>query len=200
MGSKLIAARAPSLVEIALRALAAIARPAPGEAPGTARVDLARVSFVKRPVGEGADSECADGVALARTRAGERMPTRACSSSTAQSSPSDRGSSPRSRSAIPRGSGRSRRKRRGTPRIGPRALAEDAGVDAIEALVHLRSAHEAGQRSDGFLPPAGDAGDAWDVGAVEPLRVRRQAIASATEVACTIYSRRAAPFWVQPWF
>ena len=65
----------------------------------------------------------------------------------------------------------------------PRALAENAGMDPIDTLVSLRAAHEQGNTSYGVLIEDGGVGDAADVGVVEPLKVKTQAIKSASEAA-----------------
>ena len=68
----------------------------------------------------------------------------------------------------------------------PRALAENAGLDAIDKLVDLRSAHERGQREAGLNVFNGKVENAWENRVIEPLRVKAQAIQSATEVATMI--------------
>jgi chaperonin GroEL (HSP60 family) len=68
----------------------------------------------------------------------------------------------------------------------PRALAENAGLDAIELLAQLRSAHEAGQTSAGINVLTGKVEDAWERHIIEPLRVKTQAIQAAAEVASMI--------------
>jgi thermosome len=64
----------------------------------------------------------------------------------------------------------------------PRTLAENAGMDPIDSLVELRSQHDAGNSSVGLDAEAGEVADAQDK-AVEPLRVKTQAVESATEAA-----------------
>jgi len=64
----------------------------------------------------------------------------------------------------------------------PRTLAENAGMDPIDSLVELRSQHDAGNSSVGLDAEAGEVVDAQDK-AVEPLRVKTQAVESATEAA-----------------
>ncbi|HOV66953.1 MAG TPA: thermosome subunit alpha [Methanoregulaceae archaeon] len=68
----------------------------------------------------------------------------------------------------------------------PRTIAENAGIDPVDALVALRAAHEAGDRSAGIDILSGEASDMEALGIVEPLRVKKQAIASATEAAVMI--------------
>ena len=68
----------------------------------------------------------------------------------------------------------------------PRALAENAGLDAIDKLVDLRSAHEKGDREAGLNVFTGRIENAWDNRVIEPLRVKTQAIQSAAEAAAMI--------------
>ncbi len=66
----------------------------------------------------------------------------------------------------------------------PRTLAENAGLDAIEMLVSLRAKHaEAGSTTYGLNVLTGEVEDMAENGVVEPLRVKTQAIQSATESA-----------------
>ena len=65
----------------------------------------------------------------------------------------------------------------------PRTLAENAGLDSIDSLVELRSKHDAGDTSAGLDAYTGDVIDMSEEGVVEPLRVKTQAIESATEAA-----------------
>jgi len=68
----------------------------------------------------------------------------------------------------------------------PRTLAENAGLDPIDSLVDLRSKHDAGEISSGLDAYTGDVVDMEADGVVEPLRVKTQAIESATEAAVMI--------------
>jgi chaperonin GroEL (HSP60 family) len=70
--------------------------------------------------------------------------------------------------------------------IIPRTLAENAGLDPIDMLVELRSAHENGKKTVGLNVYEGKAVDMREAGVVEPLRVKTQAIASAAEAAVMI--------------
>jgi archaeal chaperonin len=70
--------------------------------------------------------------------------------------------------------------------IIPRTLAENAGLDAINSLVDLRSAHEQGKKTHGLNVYTGKVEDMLAQGVVEPLRVKIQAIGSATEAATMI--------------
>jgi len=67
--------------------------------------------------------------------------------------------------------------------IIPRTLAENAGLDPIDILVQLRSAHEKpNQQFTGIDVKTGKTVDTFEKGIVEPLRVKTQAIKSAGEV------------------
>ena len=72
--------------------------------------------------------------------------------------------------------------------IIPRTLAENAGLDAIDSLVNLRSAHEGkkGNKFAGLNAFDGKMMDMLKHKVVEPLRVKTQGITSATEVATMI--------------
>ncbi|HWG91709.1 MAG TPA: thermosome subunit beta [Candidatus Thermoplasmatota archaeon] len=71
----------------------------------------------------------------------------------------------------------------GAVEIIPRTLAENAGLDAINMLVDLRSAHEKGRKTHGLNVFDGKVVDMVKEGVIEPLRVKTQALKSATEVA-----------------
>ena len=68
----------------------------------------------------------------------------------------------------------------------PRALAENAGLDPIDMLVALRSAHEAGNKYAGLDVYKGEPTDMLKASVIEPLRIKTQAISSATESATMI--------------
>jgi thermosome len=68
----------------------------------------------------------------------------------------------------------------------PRSLAENAGLDPIDMLVALRSAHESGQAYAGLDVYKGKATDMLKAGVIEPLRIKTQAISSATESATMV--------------
>ncbi len=70
--------------------------------------------------------------------------------------------------------------------IIPRTLAENAGLDPIDMLVEMRSQHEQGNKTAGLNVFTGKVVDMWEEGVVEPLRVKTQAIDSATEAATMI--------------
>ncbi|OYR85846.1 thermosome subunit [Halorubrum distributum] len=65
----------------------------------------------------------------------------------------------------------------------PRVLAENAGLDAIDLLVDLRAAHEAGDQNAGLDVFAGEVVNTADAGVVETAHAKEQAIASAAEAA-----------------
>jgi thermosome len=68
----------------------------------------------------------------------------------------------------------------------PRTLAENAGLDPIDMLVAIRAAHEAGKKNFGLNVYEGKPVDMLKAGVVEPLRVKTQAISSASEAAVMI--------------
>jgi archaeal chaperonin len=68
----------------------------------------------------------------------------------------------------------------------PRTLAENAGMDPIDILIELRKAHKSGQKRAGVNVAAGKVGDMGELHVIEPIRVGRQAIESATDAAVMI--------------
>jgi thermosome len=66
--------------------------------------------------------------------------------------------------------------------VVPRTLAENAGLDSIDALVDLRAAHEKSFYM-GLDVFQGDVVDMYQAGVVEPMRVKKQAIQSAAEAS-----------------
>ncbi len=68
----------------------------------------------------------------------------------------------------------------------PRTLAESAGLDPIDKLAELKSAHDKGQKWAGIDVFTGKVRDAWKANVIEPLKIKTQAIKSATEVATMI--------------
>jgi thermosome len=69
----------------------------------------------------------------------------------------------------------------------PKTLAENGGLDAIDVLVDLRSAHEKeGGRNMGLNVFTGKVRDSIESGVVEPVVVKEQAIKSAAESASMI--------------
>ncbi|WP_224270712.1 thermosome subunit alpha [Haloprofundus salinisoli] len=69
----------------------------------------------------------------------------------------------------------------------PRTLAENTGMDSIDALVDLRAAHERDGRA-GIISTgrSGEIGDPVEAGILDPAAVKREAIESATEAATMI--------------
>ena len=65
-------------------------------------------------------------------------------------------------------------------------MPENAGLDAIDMLVAIRAAHEAGKKNFGLDVYQGKPVDMLKAGVVEPLRVKTQAISSAAEAAVMI--------------
>lgn len=68
----------------------------------------------------------------------------------------------------------------------PRSLAENAGLDPIDMLVALRSAHEEGKKNAGLNVFTGEPMDMLEAGVIEPLKVKLQAISSAAEAATMV--------------
>ncbi|MFZ2455806.1 MAG: thermosome subunit beta [Candidatus Altiarchaeia archaeon] len=67
--------------------------------------------------------------------------------------------------------------------IIPRTLAESAGMDAIDTLVKLRSDHDKGKDTMGVMVLECGTGDMLKAGIVEPLKIKTQAVKSASEAA-----------------
>lgn len=65
----------------------------------------------------------------------------------------------------------------------PETLAENAGIDSIEVLAELRKRHESGAVNDGLNLFSNEIEDTLKAGIIEPLKVKSQAISSASEVA-----------------
>jgi archaeal chaperonin len=67
----------------------------------------------------------------------------------------------------------------------PWALAENGGYDSINVLIELRSAHDGpgANKNVGVNLVDGKAADMWKLRVIEPVRVKRQALTSAAEVA-----------------
>ncbi|MDP2846160.1 MAG: thermosome subunit alpha, partial [Candidatus Methanoperedens sp.] len=70
--------------------------------------------------------------------------------------------------------------------IIPKTLAENSGLDAIDMLAEMRSLHEQGNKNVGLDVYQGKPADMLEKGVIEPLRVKTQAITSATEAAAMI--------------
>lgn len=67
--------------------------------------------------------------------------------------------------------------------IVPRTLAESTGKDPIDLLVDLRAQHEKGNKHSGIDVMNGVVADMKKFGVVEPLKIKTQAIKSASEAA-----------------
>ncbi|MBT4824297.1 thermosome subunit [Candidatus Woesearchaeota archaeon] len=67
--------------------------------------------------------------------------------------------------------------------IIPRTLAENAGLDPIDVLTELKSAHDKGMKWAGIDVFTGKVIDAWENKIMEPLKIKTQAVSSAAEVA-----------------
>jgi thermosome len=65
----------------------------------------------------------------------------------------------------------------------PKTLAENAGLDPINILVELKAAHDKKQKWAGVDVFKGKVVDAWAMGVIEPLKIKTQALSSASEVA-----------------
>jgi len=68
----------------------------------------------------------------------------------------------------------------------PFTLAENAGFDPVDCLVALRSQHGQGKKDLGLDIESGKPADMLAKGVVEPLKVKTQAIKSATEAATMV--------------
>jgi len=68
----------------------------------------------------------------------------------------------------------------------PKAIAENAGLDAIDIIVDLRNKHNKGQKTAGLNVFSGKSEDMLEIGVIEPLRVKTQEIKSATDAAVMI--------------
>ncbi|MBT3297297.1 thermosome subunit [archaeon] len=70
-----------------------------------------------------------------------------------------------------------------TMEIIPRTLAENAGLDPIDVITQLRTSHNQGEKWIGINVFSGKNINAWEEGIIEPLKIKTQALSSATEVA-----------------
>jgi thermosome len=68
----------------------------------------------------------------------------------------------------------------------PRTLAENAGLDPIDVVTELKSLHNKASKWAGINVFTGKAMDAFKKGVIEPLKIKTQAIKSASEVAVMI--------------
>ena len=67
--------------------------------------------------------------------------------------------------------------------IIPRTLAENAGLDPIDIITELKAAHDKGDTRMGINVFTGKLMDARKEGILEPLKIKTQAVSSASEVA-----------------
>lgn len=68
----------------------------------------------------------------------------------------------------------------------PRTLAENAGLDPIDIVASLKSAHDRKEITAGIDVFSGKIKDAEKMGVIEPLKIKTQAVSSAAEVAIMI--------------
>jgi archaeal chaperonin len=68
----------------------------------------------------------------------------------------------------------------------PRTLAENSGLDPIDVMTELKAQHDKGNKSIGINVFTGKHMDAWKEGIVEPLKIKLQAVSSASEVAIMV--------------
>ena len=66
--------------------------------------------------------------------------------------------------------------------IVPRTLAENAGLDPIDMLTEMKVEHDKGNKWHGIDVFEGKVIDVWNNGVIEPLKIKTQAIQSASEV------------------
>ena len=67
--------------------------------------------------------------------------------------------------------------------IVPKSLAENGGLDPIDKLAQLRSEHDKNRLSAGLDVFTGNISNMLTLGVIEPLKIKLQAIKSASEVA-----------------
>jgi thermosome len=70
--------------------------------------------------------------------------------------------------------------------VVPTALSENAGLDPIDVLIEMRQAHKGGKKYAGINVFTGKVMDMKKERVLEPIRVGRQAISSATDAAVMI--------------
>ncbi|MBW2985215.1 TCP-1/cpn60 chaperonin family protein [Candidatus Woesearchaeota archaeon] len=70
--------------------------------------------------------------------------------------------------------------------IIPKTLAENAGLDPIDVLTEMKAMHDKGNKWAGMDIFNGKVIDAWKAGIIEPLKIKTQAVSSASEVASMI--------------
>ena len=67
--------------------------------------------------------------------------------------------------------------------VVPRTLAENSGLDPIDVLTELKAKHDHGEKWAGINVITGKVFDAWTSGVIEPLKIKTQAVKSASEVS-----------------
>jgi archaeal chaperonin len=65
----------------------------------------------------------------------------------------------------------------------PVTLAENAGIDPIDILTELKARHDSGDKWAGIDVFSGKVVDSWLSGVIEPLKIKTQAVKSASEVS-----------------
>ncbi|TQS80764.1 MAG: thermosome subunit [Methanomethylophilus alvi] len=70
--------------------------------------------------------------------------------------------------------------------IIPTTLAENAGLDPINMVIEMRKQHKAGKKFAGINPFTGKVEDMMKLNVIEPIRIGKQAINSATDAAVMI--------------
>jgi chaperonin GroEL (HSP60 family) len=68
----------------------------------------------------------------------------------------------------------------------PITLAENAGIDPIDILTELKSKHDSGEKNAGLNLFTNKIENVLDAKIIEPLKIKSQAINSATDVATMI--------------
>ncbi len=68
----------------------------------------------------------------------------------------------------------------------PLTLAENAGLNPIDILTSMKVEHDKGNKLTGIDVFSGDIINSWEKGIIEPLKIKTQALSSATEVAIMI--------------
>ena len=68
----------------------------------------------------------------------------------------------------------------------PGTLAENAGLDSIDILIEMRKQHKGGKNYAGLNPYTGKVEDMKALNVIEPYRIGKQAINSATDAAIMI--------------
>ncbi len=70
--------------------------------------------------------------------------------------------------------------------IIPTTLAENAGLDPINMVIEMRKQHKSGNKYAGINPFSGKVEDMMALNVIEPIRIGKQAISSATDAAVMI--------------